>query len=304
MDVGAADKPPAWELNGFMSRWEKSFLTTSANLPPDLTAIKSPSFVSCVFVLNLDTAKLCEQVRLMKVLTPAMEDYLKVIYKLQKRSEVVTTQAIAEAMKIKAASVTNMLKKLARLKLVRYSAYKGVKLTPMGERMALEIIRHHRLLELYLREALKMPLHKVHEEAERLEHALSEDLEDLIALALGNPTYDPHGDPIPTKEGHFQETEHYHLAEVPQGQKFLIVRVSDSNPELLHYLEQLGLIPRAIVTVVNREPFGGPLWVQVDDQTHALGQEAAKHIFVQPVTSDVEAHKPTKKSKHGRRRPA
>lgn len=241
----------------------------------------------------------------MTILTPAMEDYLKAIYKLQKRSGVVATQAVAKAMKVKPASATNMLKKLARLKLVRYSAYKGVRLTPAGEKMALEIVRHHRLLELYLRETLKMPLHKVHDEAERLEHALSEDLEDLIAAALGNPTHDPHGDPIPTKEGHFQETEHRHLAEAPQGQQFLIVRVSDSNPELLHYLEQLGLIPQAIVTVVNREPFGGPLWVQVDDRTHALGQEAASHIFVRPIpTSEVSSHAPSRKSKQSGRRPA
>ncbi len=241
----------------------------------------------------------------MKVLTPAMEDYLKAIYKLQKRSESVATQAVAEAMKVKPASATNMLKKLAKLKLVRHSAYKGVRLTPTGEKMALEIVRHHRLLELYLREALKMPLHKVHDEAERLEHALSEDLEDLISAALGNPTHDPHGDPIPTKEGHFQETEHWHLAEAPQGQQFLVVRVSDSNPDLLRYLEELGLVPQAVITVLTREPFGGPIWVRVDDRTHALGQEAANHVFVRPVPMpEVSSRVLSRKSRQSGRSPA
>lgn len=220
----------------------------------------------------------------MRALTPAMEDYLKTIYQLQQKMGKVTTKSVSEAMKVKPASVTNMLKKLARLKLVRYSAYRGVQLTPAGEKMALKIIRHHRLLELYLRQALKMPLHKVHEEAERLEHALSEELEDLIAATLGNPTHDPHGDPIPTKDGKIHQTHHPHLAEVPQGQRFLIVRVSDSDPDLLRYLEELGLVPQAVVTVLNREPFGGPIWVKVNDRTHALGQEAARHVFVQPIT--------------------
>lgn len=233
----------------------------------------------------------------MRKVSPAMEDYLKVIYKLQKQLGTVTTQAVAKAMKVKPASATNMLKKLARLKLVQYNAYKGVLLTPSGEKMALGIIRHHRLLELYLRQALKMPLHKVHEEAERLEHALSEDLEDLISAALGNPTHDPHGHPIPTKEGKFDEPYHPSLAEVPQGQKFLIVRVSDSNPELLRYLEELGLVPQAVVSVLRREPFGGPIWVQLEDKTHPLGQEVAYHVFVQPI----EVVKNGRKSKSGRR---
>ncbi|GBC98479.1 Iron-dependent repressor IdeR [bacterium HR17] len=239
----------------------------------------------------------------MRTLTPAMEDYLKVIYKLQQKDAKVTTQAIAKAMRVKPASVTNMLKKLARLRLVQYSAYKGVRLTPTGERMALEIIRHHRLLELYLRQALNMPLHKVHEEAERLEHALSEELEDLIAAALGNPTHDPHGHPIPTKEGHFDEPPHQSLSEAPHGQKFLIVRVSDSDTEMLRYLEELGLVPHAIVTVLRREPFGGPIWVQVDDRTHALGQEVAHHVFVRPL-AEVKANVKAASPRRSKRRPA
>ncbi|MFA0749614.1 MAG: hypothetical protein SLRJCFUN_000017 [Candidatus Fervidibacter sp.] len=236
----------------------------------------------------------------MRRLTAAMEDYLKAIYKLQQQAGSATTQALARLLKVKPASATNMLKKLARLKLVRYSAYRGVQLTPAGEKMALEIIRHHRLLELYLRQALKMPLHKVHEEAERLEHALSEELEDLIAAALGNPAYDPHGDPIPTKDGHLPKVHHPHLGEVPQGQKFLIVRVSDSNPELLRYLEELGLVPQAVVTVLSREPFGGPIWVKVNDRTYALGHEAAHHVFVQPM-SEVRQRGARRKTRSSRR---
>jgi len=238
-----------------------------------------------------------------KRLTPAMEDYLKAIYKLQQRLGKVTTKAVAEAMGVRPASATNMLKKLARLKLVQYSAYKGVRLTAVGEKMALEIIRHHRLLELYLRQSLKMPLHKVHEEAERLEHALSEELEDLIAAALGDPTHDPHGHPIPPKEGQFSETQHPPLAEAPQGQKFLIARVSDSNPELLRYLEELGLVPQAVVTVLRREPFGGPIWVEVNDRTHALGEEAAYHVFVQPL-AEVTGDDRTKPTGRRKKRPA
>ncbi|MFA0771628.1 MAG: hypothetical protein REDVDVYQ_002154 [Candidatus Fervidibacter sp.] len=236
----------------------------------------------------------------MRRLTAAMEDYLKAIYKLQQQAGSATTQALARLLKVKPASATNMLKKLARLKLVRYSAYRGVQLTSAGEKMALEIIRHHRLLELYLRQALKMPLHKVHEEADRLEHALSEELEDLIAAALGDPTHDPHGHPIPTKDGQLSETHFPSLAEAPKGQKFLIVRVSDSNPDLLRYLEELGLVPQAVVTILSREPFGGPIWVKVNDRTHALGQEAAHHVFVRPVV-EVTKRGTRRKTRSGRR---
>lgn len=241
----------------------------------------------------------------MKRLSPAMEDYLKAIYKLQQGREGVTTRALAEAIGVKPASVTSMLKKLSRLGLIHYNPYQGVRLTSSGEKAALEIIRHHRLLELYLREALGMPLHKVHDEADRLEHALSEELEELIAAALGDPTHDPHGDPIPTKEGHLEERQHLHLGEVPQGKQFLIVRVSDNNPELLRYLEELGLVPYAVVTVLNKEPFGGPLWVKINDRTHALGSEAARHIFVQPLSSPGGKGDVSKgKSRRSRRRSA
>ncbi|MCS7223483.1 MAG: metal-dependent transcriptional regulator [Armatimonadetes bacterium] len=223
-------------------------------------------------------------------LSPAMEDYLKVIGQMEQEGRRVTTQALAQRLKVKPPSVTGMLKKLTRLHLIRYSPYGSVELTEAGRKAALEVLRHHRLIELYLREALGLPLHRLDEEADRLEHALSEELEDAIAAALGHPTRDPHGHPIPTKDGQIEQPDDFHLTDAEHGVGFVIVRVSDRDGELLKYLESLGLVPEAVVTVVRRDPFGGPLWVQVADKTHPLGLEAAQHIFVRHL-SDLEDRK-------------
>ena len=186
------------------------------------------------------------------MLSPAVEDYLKTIYKLQGESGTVSTTDIARSLDISSASVTNMVKRLAKMNLATYQSYKGVTLTEAGEKIALEIIRHHRLLELYLKEVMDYPWEKIHEEAEHLEHHISEDFETKIEEMLGYPTHDPHGDPIPTRDGLIAETTGDRLADAPPGRRLVVERVSDRDPELLHYLEDLGLMPRATLEIVEK----------------------------------------------------
>ena len=211
----------------------------------------------------------------------AMQDYLKAIYKLQEQGGTVSTSALAEAMEVAAASATGMVKKLAGLKLVRHHPYQGVVLTKAGEKMALEVIRHHRLLELYLAEALGYPWDKVHEEAERLEHVISEEFEEKIFEALGRPTRDPHGDPIPTKDGTLAAGSHERLSDLEPGATGVIRRVSDRNAEMLRYLALRGLVPDAAVEVVEKAPFNGPITVKTGDASHVLGRDLASHIRVE-----------------------
>jgi DtxR family Mn-dependent transcriptional regulator len=215
-------------------------------------------------------------------ITPAIEDYLKAIYVLQQELPVVTTTAIAERLSFAAPSVTNMLKKLADLHLVHYTPYQGVALTAAGEKIALEVIRHHRLLELYLIEALGYSWDQVHDEADRLEHVISEQFEERIDLALGRPTLDPHGDPIPAKDGTLPPAEETRLVDLEAGQSAVIARVA-GGADLLRYVGSLGLLPQAAVRVLDRAPFNGPLTVQVGKERHALGREVAAYIFVTPV---------------------
>ncbi|MDQ2684023.1 MAG: metal-dependent transcriptional regulator, partial [Chloroflexota bacterium] len=166
-----------------------------------------------------------------KGVTHAMEDYLKAIYRIEERGQAVSTQHLANELAISGASVTNMIKRLAELKLVDYSKYRGVTLTEPGRKVALEVIRHHRLLELYLSESLGMPWHEVHAEAERLEHHLSDELEARMDSALGFPTHDPHGDPIPTPELTIENVAGVNLAAMKSGQSGVVTQVSDRNPE-------------------------------------------------------------------------
>lgn len=215
----------------------------------------------------------------------SVQNYLKSIYQLQETSETVTTTALAQHLDISAASVTNMVKKLARLKLVRHSPYHGVELTPAGEKMALEVLRHHRLIELFLAEALGVPWEEVHAEAEKIEHVISEDLEDRIANFLGDPARDPHGDPIPTKAGTLDHPAYQTLMDVGEGQSAVIRRVSDQNPDHLKHFSKLGLVPDAMVNVLRREPFEGPLRVRVPSgQEHILDETLARSIWVAPQT--------------------
>ncbi|MBE2236554.1 MAG: metal-dependent transcriptional regulator [Caldilineaceae bacterium] len=215
-----------------------------------------------------------------KILTPAHEDYVKAIYMLYSRGVEVTNSALANQLKVAPASATNMVKKLSDLGLVTYEPYQSIALTPAGELVALEVLRHHRLLELYLHDKLNLPWEMVHEEAERLEHVLSEALEDAIAAALGNPTVDPHGDPIPTKDGKVESVAGLALSLAELKHPYTIVRVLLQDAERLIYLGAMQLYPNATVTVLKRAPFDGPLLIEVDGEHHALAHDLAECIIV------------------------
>lgn len=217
------------------------------------------------------------------MLSQAVEDYLKTIYKLQSGAASVSTSDIARSMDISAASVTNMVKRLAQMGLAEYQSYRGVTLTETGEKVALEIIRHHRLLELYLKEVMGYPWEKVHEEAEHLEHHISEDFEDKIDEMLGFPTHDPHGDPIPTRDGQIADTATHPLSDVQPGQTVLVLRVSDTDHALLEYLEQIGLLPGSQVDLIAKGPFNGPITIRAGRHEHMIGYEVARSVFVGPA---------------------
>jgi len=213
----------------------------------------------------------------------AVQDYAKAIYSLGRRSEeAVSTSALAERLDVAAASASAMVKRLESMGLARREPYHGVELTPAGERVALEVIRHHRLLELYLAEALDMPWDRVHEEAEVLEHAISPALSELIADKLGHPTHDPHGDPIPTASGEIEEGRSRPLGDLEPGQGGRFVRVSDSDPEVLRYLSSRGIAPGDRFEVVERQPFDGPLTVRFGSVEHVLGGALLVMMRVEP----------------------
>jgi DtxR family Mn-dependent transcriptional regulator len=212
----------------------------------------------------------------------AVEDYAKAIYALEQRGEELPSNgAVAERLGVSPAAASGMIKKLQGLGLVSHEPYRGVKLTPRGQQVALEVMRHHRLLELYLAESLGVPWDRVHEEAEVLEHVLSEDLEERIATQLGNPTHDPHGDPIPTRDGRLVEPETASLASLEPGVRGVFTRISDSDPAMLRYLSERGIAPGMGFEVVDRQPFDGPLFVRFGDEVHALGGELARAMRVE-----------------------
>jgi DtxR family transcriptional regulator, Mn-dependent transcriptional regulator len=215
----------------------------------------------------------------------AIEDYAKAIYTLSRRSGgPVGTSELAARLGVAPATATAMLKRLDGMGLVDHQPYHGVNLTPAGERVALEVIRHHRLLESYLSEALGMPWDRVHEEAEVLEHYISEDLELLIAAKLGDPSHDPHGDPIPGPDLEFAEEEDSRpLEALQEGDSATFTRVSDSDSEMLRYLAERGIKPGARLLVKGRQPFGGPVYVEVDGAEHALGGELVHRMRVSGV---------------------
>jgi DtxR family Mn-dependent transcriptional regulator len=212
----------------------------------------------------------------------AVEDYAKAIYALEQREGgAVSNNAIAERMGVTPASASAMVKRLDTLGLVSHVPYRGVKLTKAGSKVALEVLRHHRLLELYLTETLGVPWDRVHDEAEVLEHVLSEDLEELIAAKLGNPTRDPHGDPIPTRDGRVVEAETIALHDLVAGATGRFVRVSDSDPEMLRYLADRGIAPGESFEVIDKHPFDGPLFVRFGDDVHVLGGALARAMRVE-----------------------
>jgi DtxR family Mn-dependent transcriptional regulator len=212
----------------------------------------------------------------------AVENYAKAIYSLQHRTgDPVATNDLAERLQVTPASASGMIKKLADQGLVEHVPYKGVQLTAEGEQVALEVLRHHRLLELYLVEQLGVPWDRVHEEAEALEHVISEDLEARIAAKLGNPTHDPHGDPIPDEELHIDESTTRSLADLEPGDRGRFVRVSDSDPAMLRYLSERGVTLGDAFEVLDRQPFGGPLTVRFADSLQVLGGGLASAMRVE-----------------------
>ena len=214
--------------------------------------------------------------------TEAIEDYAKAIYALARRGEgPVGTSELAERLGVTPASATAMLKRLDDLGLVRHQPYRGVTLTGAGEKVALEVIRHHRLLESYLSEALGMPWDRVHEEAEVLEHYISEELEGLMAAKLGQPSHDPHGDPIPGPDlAPLADEGDTPLESLEAGQLATFARVSDGDPEMLRYLAERGIRPGVQLKLTGRQPFGGPVVIEVGGREHALGGELVRRMRV------------------------
>ena len=217
-------------------------------------------------------------------LTPRISDCLKVIYAMQERGQKVSTSAVSEQLGVSDATATMLFKDFASAGWVEHVPYHGVRLTPVGERKAIEVIRHHRLLELYLARELGYTWDKVHAEADKLEHVISEEFEDKLDALLGYPTVDPHGDPIPSKEGVLTVLPGQLLSQVPEGQRASILRVNDQDPEKLCYLGRLGLYPGTPVQVIERAPFDGPVRLQVGEgearSDQVIGAELAQQITV------------------------
>ena len=217
-------------------------------------------------------------------LTQAIEDYLKTIYELTGSEGRASTNQLAERLGVAPASVTGMIQKLAAAEppLILYQKHHGVELTPEGEKAALEVIRHHRLLELFLQEKLGYSWDEVHAEADRLEHVISEDFEERMAQALGNPSHDPHGEPIPTRDLRVPTSSETRLSELRPGQQATVERVDASDTDLLRYLGEIGLIPQAVVTVVDYSPYDGNLHLQIHGQSklQVLGPRITGQVFV------------------------
>ncbi|MEO7964071.1 MAG: metal-dependent transcriptional regulator [Gemmatimonadaceae bacterium] len=214
-------------------------------------------------------------------LTAPVEDYLKAIYGIEQLGGAVATNDIAAKLSIAAASVSGMVRRLADHGLLSYERYRGVRLTDAGRRAALRTIRRHRVIESYLAHALGYPWDRVHEEAERLEHAVSDELVDRMATAVGEPLTDPHGHPIPTRNGEIDETRHLRLSDLAAGERSRVMRVSDEDSELLRYLAKIGIRPGVVVTLAERAPFDGPLTLRVGRGTCQVGTALASRVMVE-----------------------
>jgi DtxR family Mn-dependent transcriptional regulator len=213
-------------------------------------------------------------------LSDAVQDYLREIYKLQTEHGHVKTSTLAQRMGVAPPSATAMMKKLASSGLVDHELYRGVRLTRTGERIALELLRHHRLLELYLARTLDLELDAVHAEADRLEHALSETLEERIDKVLGSPTQDPHGDPIPDAKLRIVQSKSKRLTELEPGEEATVLRVPDGDGDLLRYLASRALVPGQRVQLIQAEPFGGPLTLRTDGRKTAISRQLGEQIRV------------------------
>ncbi len=212
-------------------------------------------------------------------ISSAVEDYLKAIFELGEKD--IKTQDLADSLKFSPASVTGMLKKLSKLNLVSYKKYYGVSLTTQGRLMALETIRHHRLIETYLMQALGYEWHEVHDEADRLEHVISENFEERIAKLLGNPSYDPHGDPIPCKDGIMPQLLGQPLVDFAVGTNIKLTRIIKQDSEVLIYLAENDLKPGGVFTIEARAPFNGPLTLNKGKKPIPLSYQLAKAIYAQ-----------------------
>ena len=213
-------------------------------------------------------------------LSEKMRDYLKAIHSLRGEEERVAVSVVADHLGVAAASVSNMVKRLAELDLVRHTPYKGIDLTEAGEQEALRLIRAHRLIELFLTEIVGLQWDEVHEEAEQLEHAVSDRLVERIAELLGHPAVDPHGDPIPTEEGLVDEETLANLTQLEVGQRAEVRRITAQDPAMLQYLSSLGLTPDKTITVMDKGPFEGPLTLLIDGAQRVIGWKVAREVQV------------------------
>ncbi len=213
----------------------------------------------------------------------AVEDYLQAIYEIEAEHQHVSTKALAERMRVKPASATAMLKRLSEMDWVIYEPYQGAVLSPEGKKRALEIIRHHQLIERFLMEVLDVPWDHVHEEAHRIEHVLSEYLEARIDAVLNHPTTCPHGEPIPTPEGIVASVSWVRLSDLDVGQSATVSRVGEEDPALLRYLDEMNVRPDTVITVIAAAPFDGPLTLRVGDAEHIVGRQVAEAVFVKDV---------------------
>ena len=218
-----------------------------------------------------------------EALTAPVEDYLKAIYAIGKGTGAAATNEIAQRLALAPASVSGMVRRLADQGLLAYERYHGVKLTDSGRRAALSTLRRHRVIEAYLAQALGYQWDRVHDEAERLEHAASEELVDRMAATIGEPEVDPHGAPIPTRDGAMDETEYTSLADLAVGAPGVVMRVTDEDPAMLRYLGELSVVPGKRVTVKSRAPYGGPIMLAVGRQEISIGPALAAHVLTAPA---------------------
>jgi DtxR family Mn-dependent transcriptional regulator len=217
------------------------------------------------------------------VFSGPMEDYVKAIYALTRESDTASTTELAHRLEITPGSVSTMVKRMDAAGLVEHHPYHGVRLTPEGQRLALGVIRRHRLLELFLATTLEIPWEDVHQHADALEHAATDELIDRIADKLGDPTSDPHGDPIPDRNLEIHERPTTRLADLKPGDHATIVRVSDADPAMLHYLTTQDISIGEQLQMIARQPFDGPTEIRIGNRTHNLGSNLARAIHVEPT---------------------
>lgn len=218
------------------------------------------------------------------ILSESIQNYLKTIYKLEQENGEASTSDIAKFLNISSASVTGMLKRLSTMRLVNYSSYKGVSLSDDGKNIALEVLRHHRLLETYLRESLGYKLAKLHDEACKLEHYVSDDFIGKVTEMLGDPEFDPYGNPIPRKDGELPLKEESPLIELEPIVTGFITRIENANPDLLNYLDEIGLLPGKEITLIEKSPYFGPIRINLDGKEISIGFEVGKLILLDKLS--------------------